>query len=864
MKTVSPPKSARFLLKKIIAESICDEVLGDMDELFERRVNEKGAFKAKMHYYKDTFLSIRNFKLRRKYQRQTPFTMYKNYLKIAYRNILKHKFHTFANILSLSIGLASVMLITLFVQQELSYDNFHTKGDRIHRLNKAVKRDGNITKNAESSGFFGPNMATEFPEVSQAVRVSQRNRATLTNKETNIKVNNLIYVDSNFFNVFDFELKRGNKNDVLVAPSSIVLTEKIATALFGNEDAVGKTILGMQGFTYTVTGIAADVPKNSHVQFDVLCSWETTVPNRGPLAISWMNNWYTQGLATYLLLEPGSQAKFVDEKLAAFEEKNIPERAEMYDFYLQPFEDVYLGSADVQFSPAMTGTKFLYILSSVAFAILLIAIFNYVNISTSKAANRSKEIGVRKVVGARKPQIIIQHLTESLLMVLIAAIISLFLLNAALPAFNAFTARALSMADISTSIILLFTGIVLFISFVSGIYPALIMSGFRAVQVLKGGGTGKAFGNTPRQVLITIQFIITIIMIASTIFISRQTAYMANKELGYDKENVLLTEFSDAIYENYEPFINDLISHNAITDYTLSQQTPRHSNWSNGVFPEGIQEKEIEARMFLVDDRFIDFYKIEIVEGRNFDRSVSSDQNGVIINEAMQALLDWENPVGRQVSMDEDGPMLTILGVVADFNFRSLHGTVQPMIMQPTARPYSLSIKTTNSNVADVISALEESWAKFEEREPLVYSFLEEDLAAFYESENNVFRAIMIFAVISIVISCFGLYGLTSYTVQRKFKEIGIRKVLGANEQAVIFLINKRFIITLTIALFVALPVSYYMMDQWLQGFAYRVSLGAGPFIVAIVVTLVITALTISLQTIKAARANPVKALRME
>ncbi len=864
MEEPKPPKIASGLLKWFISEAIFDEVHGDLLELYRARLDSKGLLIASLYFYKDVVLSLRNVPLRRNYRTQNSTAMFKNYFKIAYRNILKHKFYTLANTISLSIGLASVMLITLFVQQELSYDNFHENGPRIYRLNKLVDRDGKITKNAESSGLFGPSLAEEFPEVSEVVRVSQRSRTTLNYKETNFKVNGALYVDDNFFEVFDFELKRGNPEEVLKLPMSVVLTERVATALFKNEDPIGKSIVGIRGLNYTVTGIAANCPKNSHIQFEMLTSWISTVPDRGPLSIGWMNNWYTQGLATYLMLEPSASPASVDSKLPAFEEKNIPERAEMYDFYLQPFEQVYLGSADVQFSPAMSGTKFLYILSSIALAILLIAVFNYVNISTSKAASRAKEIGIRKVVGALKRQIVIQHLLESFILVFLASLIGAFLVKTALPFFNEFTGRNILLTDISSSLVILTLIIILLIAVASGIYPAMIMSGFKPVQVLKGSISGKSFGNGPRQVLITFQFVITIVMIVCTIFISRQTAFMNNKNLGYEKENVLMTQFSDAIYYNHEPFINELVKDNSITDYALSQQTPKWSNASNSYYPDGIREKEVEARTFSIDDRFLKFYQMEIVQGRGFDRNISSDLTTAVINETMMEKLGWDQPIGRQLGQGGDDPALTIIGVVKDFNFRSLHREVEPIVMEMTSRPYSLALKTRPDNVKEVIGALERTWEKFENREPLVYSFLEEDLKARYDSENNVFKAISIFAVISILISCFGLYGLTSYTVQQKIKEVGIRKVLGAKESAVIYLINRRFGITLLIALLIAIPVSYTMMNAWLQGFAYRIDLGMSPFALAILITALITSLTISFQTIKAARANPVKALRTE
>jgi putative ABC transport system permease protein len=863
MKNIQPPKLAQFLLRKIIASSICNEVLGDLQELFERRLKKKGPFVAKTYYYKDALLSIRNLRLRRKYKQQNEFAMYKNYFKVAYRNILGNKFQSLANTLSLSIGIASVLIIILFVQSELSFDNFHQKSERLYRLNKVVNSGAGKTKNDESSGLFGKGMVDEFPEVQSATRFEQRGSVVFTYKENSIKVKEAVYADANFFEVFDFQLKEGDKSKVLQRSSTVVLTEATAAAIFGSEDPIGKVVTGVGNVEYQVTGIADDPPKNSHIQFDLLISWETTVPEKGPLSINWMNNWMSQGITTYLLLKPEALVESVNDKLSAFEVNHIPDRAERYDFYLQPFTDIYLGSSDIQFSTSMTGTKFIYILSTVALAILLIAIFNYINISTSKATMRSKEVGVRKVVGARKNQLILQHLLESFIMVLIASGIGFLLAKIGLPFFNEFTSRSLSFTDVGSEFILTSIILVVSLAIISGIYPALIVSNFKSIGMAKSTNSAHGKGNVARQFLIGVQFIVTVVMIAATVIISRQSEYMQSVDLGYVGDNVLMTELSDAIYYNSEPFVNALKANKYTSDFTMSQQTPVMSNIGYSVYVDGQTDKEVDVRIFRTDERFIDFYQMEVLAGRNFNESISTDSAAVIINRTMFENTGWDDAIGKRLRIGS-GPLVSVIGVVEDFNFRSLHSTVDPIVIQITKRPYNVGIKVSGNNQAEVIKALEEIWFEFEPREPISYSFLEQEVADFYKGENNVFKAIMIFAVISILISCFGLYGLTSHTVQRKFKEIGIRKVLGASEGNVILLINQKFIIIMLLSLAVSIPISYTVMGQWLESFAYRIKLDAFPFVLAIGITFAITMVTISIQTIKAARSNPVKALRTE
>lgn len=863
MKVHRPPRLALIMLKWIMPEAIYDDVSGDLVELFHWRIKRMSLFKARLYFVKDTLFSMRNISLRRKVSHKNSTAMFKNYFKVAYRNIVRHKFYSFANTFSLAFGIASTLLIALFVKSELSFDDFHTKSEQLYRLNKYVNSESGVTKSDESSGLFGPTMVEEFPEVLAAMRYEGAGNVALTNKEKSIRVPRVSYVDGNFFEVFDFKLLEGNPADALVRPSTLVLTESTAFALFGDENPINQVVRAMGGFDYIVTGIVANPPKNSHIQFNALASWSTTVPGVGPLNRQWMNNWGTQGISTYLLLAPSSDVTALEAKLPTFEQKHMPERAERYDMYLQPFSDIYLKSADITFSKAMTGTRFIYVLASVALAILLIAIFNYVNISTAKATVRSKEVGVRKVIGARRKQLILQHLVESLVMVLLATVIGGVLVALALPTFNEFTSRTLALTDIDTMMSLTMIGLILLITLVSGIYPALMIAGFKTINVLKGSGNNQQ-GNLARQLLITFQFVITIVMIAATAMISRQTNFIQSVDLGYNNENVLMTEFSDAIYEDRGPFVEALKANQYTSDFALSQQTPVMSNIGYSVFLGGLEENEVDVRLFRIDDKFIDFYDMNLLAGRNLDREIVTDRTAVVINETMLKLTGWDEPIGKTMRIGSDGPLFTVIGVVEDFNFRSLHSEVQPIVMQGTNRPYSLSIKVTEATRADAVQALQDIWMKHEPSEPLSYSFLEDDLAAFYDNENNILQAIMIFAVISILISCFGLYGLTAFTVERKFKEIGIRKALGAGESSILYMINKRFMIITMIAFALAMPLAWYLITQWLQGFAYRAPLGADVFLIALSVTVFITVATISLQTLKAARTNPVKALRME
>jgi len=863
MKNRKPPLIARKLLKWLIAESIYDEVIGDLNELFDLRKQQQGLAVARWYFLKDTFLSIRNFRLRRKSKSQNTTAMYKNYFKIAYRNMLRHKFYSTANILSLSFGIASALLIVLFIKSEVSFDKFHENATQLYRLNKVNNGNSGAIKNSESSGSFGPTMLEEFPEVEAVVRYENWGSMVFTHGDKNLRVEEISFAEENFLEVFDFKLIRGNAAEVLKGTTSIVLTESTAAALFGTVNPINQFVKGMNGVDFMVTGILEDVPQNSHLQFDALISWNATVPGTGPLSVNWMNNWNTQGISTYLMLKPGADVAAVHTKLPAFEEKHIPERAERYDFYLQPFADIYLHSADIQFSEAMTGTRFIYVMASIALAILLIAIFNYVNISTSKATLRAKEVGVRKVVGARRSQLIWQQLSESFLVVMLATIIGAVLTYGAMPFFNEFTGRSLSFDLIDGQLLFIIALLIPVVVLASGIYPAMMVAGYRAVTVLKSTASVRAGGNSARQVLITLQFVITMVMIVGTFMISRQTQFMHTADLGYNKNNVLMTELSDGLYADREAFVNALKANQYTSNLSMSQQTPKMSNIGYSVYPDGVKEREMSARLFRVDQQFIELYEMEMLAGRNFNEEISSDNRSAIINQTMLEQSGWEDPIGKTIGIgDED--LYQVIGVVDDFNFYSLHKEVEPIVMQTTERPYSVSIKVSEATRQQAIKALEDIWLEHETREPLSYTFLEDDLAAFYDNESNILQAIMIFAIISVVISCFGLYGLTAFTVERKLREVGIRKVLGAGEMSVIFLINKRFLMVLLIALCLGVPAGYYLMDLWLQGFAFRVSMGAEPFIMATAVLLSITLLTVSLLTVRAARMNPANVLRAE
>ncbi|HMB93897.1 MAG TPA: ABC transporter permease, partial [Rhodothermales bacterium] len=598
--------------------------------------------------------------------------MLRNYFRVAFRNLRKHTGYTFINVVGLTVGIACCVMIMLFVQSELGFDRFHANADRLYRLNKVVTpQTGGTERHVISSGPMGPTLAADYPEVEQAVRVLPWfDEILTTHGETSIKLETTVFVDSNFFDVFSFELLRGDPNTALAAPLSMVLSEETARAFFGNEDPMGQTLIGLNGFEFTITGIAKNPPANSHLTYDALASWSSLVPGNGGLDFGWLTSWFPQAIYTYLLLTPDADPAALEAKLPDFMQRHFAERVDQYTLYLQPLSSIYLDSADLLHSRnvRMGNRTYVHVFSIIAVLILLIACINFMNLSTARATKRAREVSMRKVLGANRGQLIRQFLGESFLTTALALVLAVGLVELTLPAFRTFTGKALASGVWQNPLMLLgLVGVLLVVGLLAGAYPAFVLSGFRPVRVLKGGGLRESQGAMPRKVLVTMQFTISIALIVGTLVVYRQMDYVLSKDLGFEKEQVVVLHIENtAISDQFEAFKRTLLDHPRITQAAGSNRVPGQGMMSFGINPEGLAQDEswTAAAIRLDDFDLLETYDMELVAGRYFDPHYPTDStSAVVINEALARSLGWDDPVGKRLDSPGEVEAGTVIGV---------------------------------------------------------------------------------------------------------------------------------------------------------------------------------------------------------
>ncbi len=797
--------------------------------------------------------------------------MLRSYLLTALRHFNRDKLHASINVLGLGLGLMVSLLALVFMLDEQSFDTFHTKADRLYRINKfRIDGDDVTTPNAESSGLYGPGMKDEFPEVEEYVRYQPwYNSIVLSynNQHIELKEQESVFVDNSFFEVFDFELVRGVENDVLTRPSTIVLTEELAQALFGQEDPIGKSVTGMNGIDFEVTGISKEAPRNSHIQFKALISFSTTTPQLGQLNFEWMNNWHTQTLTTYVLLRTGSDANAIREKLVDFTRKHIPKRADSYSFYLQPFNELYLTGNVVQYHRmAKTGSsQYVSLFGIIAGFILFIACTNYINISTSKSSKRSREVGMRKTLGANKIQLVKQFLGESLVTTALAAVLAVVMIYMAIPLFNDLAGKSLAYSLLlKREIVVAAFILVVLVSIIAGGYPAFVLSAFRPSEVLKPSSKSKIGYHWGRYVLITFQLIISVMMISGTLIVFRQLDFMMSKDLGFDKDHILVIPLTAGMIAKGEMIEQEAARHSSVITTSLGRMALGGGSSSTFVQPEGFPPDQVEIRMFPVDFNFKNTYGLSMQGGRFFDENIASDSNALVINEALVNQLEWNDPIEKTIKFQGDPIAYPIIGVVKDFNYRSLHKEVEPLVMwiSPNNRR-NLSIRF-NGNLAELLVHLEMVWKEFENRYPFQYYFVDEAFAKAYESDQKLLGTVVVFSSLSIIIACLGLYGLVSFTIEQRTKEFGIRKIMGATVSGLNFMVNRKFILMVLVASAFAIPAAIYFTDGWLNSFAYKIDPGIGVFVLSVGIVLIVTLSAVSIQALRAASINPASALRYE
>lgn len=795
--------------------------------------------------------------------------MLKNYLTVTIRNLKNQRFYTFINVAGLAVGMACGLLILLFVQDERSYDQFHTNADRLYRLNKLVTpTEGETEHTAITSGLMGPTMVTTYPEVEAAVRVLPWFDAVLTQRgETRINMEDVVFADSNFFQVFDFTLLQGDPSTVLQAPSSIVLTETMAQIFFGESNPIGQTLTGLNDLTYTVTGISADPPINSHLTYNALVSWSTTVPGQGPLNFAWMNRWITQVNYTYILLTPSTDVPGLEAKFGDFMQSFFPQRAGQYHLYLQPFNDLYLGSSDLLYTRGLRQGNATYVIAFSAIAVLLIVIacINFMNLTTARATKRAKEVGVRKVLGAYRSDLARQFLGEAILLSLLALSVALLLTEAALPFFNNFTGKRLALGLVRTpSLLMVLVVLALILGTLSGLYPALFLSSFRPASVLKGGWKGSTkSGELPRKVLVTFQFAITIALLVGTAVVFRQMDFIQTKNLGYQDDQVVVLPSVN----QPEAFKEALLQNTTIQHVTSSGSVPGLGTMSFSIRADGKAETESwTAHIYPVDYDYLETYQMKMVEGRFFSEAFATDATeAMIINETMVRSLGWDDPIGRRLDVPGERETGVVIGVIEDFHNLSLHQAVDPMVLYVEPRRLNiLSVKVQAAAIPEALAHMEAVSQTIMPETPFRYYFLDEAFAQQYATEQRTMETLGLFSILTIFIACLGLFGLATFTAEQRTKEIGVRKVMGATVPTLVLLLTKDFARLVVIALVLAAPVAYLLMSRWLEAFVYRIDIGLGVFIIAGATALALALFTVSYQSIRAALGDPVKALRYE
>jgi putative ABC transport system permease protein len=798
--------------------------------------------------------------------------MFKNYLKIAFRNISKQKVYSFINITSLAIGLSCCMLILLYIQYEFSYDKYHDNAQYIYRA---------VREHQESSVWYNSSehplaaaLKEDFPEVIKATRVKSNDEYGVV--EYNSKLFNedgIYYADQDFLEIFSFPLVSGDRHAALKEPFSVLLTEEMAKKYFGSEDPVGQILrikvwYGDEKFDYTIRGVFKNIPKNSHFTFDFLLSYNTLYSLKYGGRDS-VETWSYYEPKTYIQLEPHANPADLEGKFPAFLKKYKGKESESEKLHLQPLTDIHLGG-NLRFElETNNDMKNIFLFSAIAFFIMLIACLNYVNLSVARSAKRAVEVGMRKVVGAHKSQLVKQFLGESMVFSLLALMISVLLVDLALPVFGSLIDRNLtSSLFLDLDMLFVFLGIAVLIGFLSGSYPSFIISSFHPIQILKGtlriGSKSSVFF---RNSLVVVQFVVSIVLIVCTIVIHNQLSYIKNRNLGFDKEQIITVYTMDRNLErNTEPLKQELMNYPGITGVSVSLDLPSTVRRSSTIkWVEQGEERELGMSYSFVDFDFFNVYDIGIVEGRTFSEDFSLDKTqAIVINETAARELGWENPVGRQLTLQ--GQERMVIGVINDFHFHSLHQEIDPLVFMYHGNwqiDY-FSIKVRPSDISSTIGFIEEKFKKFSPEFPFQYAFLDERIDRIYKAEQKLGQSFNIFTLIALAIACLGLIGLASFISEQKRKEISIRKILGADVQSILVLVSREYVKCIAVAAVIAWPVGYLIMDRWLQNFVYRTSLGVGVFVLSGVLAFAFAMLTVSYQSIKAAVSNPVDSLRYE
>jgi len=867
---IQPPEFFLRFFRWFSDPSVREDIEGDLTEMFQREAISGNVKKARLQF---SFNVIRLFRpgIIKKIGSSTSFNsspMFKNYFITSVRSLMRNKGFSIINIVGLAVGLATFSLISFYVYNELSFDRYHKNSDRIFRIVENLRTENELLLQSTSSPPMGPRMLKDFPEVESYVRFQNWNLLVSRNGISYYEPESYI-ADSTVFDVFSFHLLKGDQKTALREPYSIVLTETMAKKYFANEDPIGQT-LKMDNDNFKVTGVMEDVPVNSHFRFSNLISFSTWSSNSNNKDGE-DNGWFWNGFHTYVLMRDESSVDKVHAKMKGFIDRNI-EKGGMYyeDLPLQSLTEIYMAPQRSWENGTRGSKNNVYILSIIAVFILLIACFNYVNLATARASRRLKEVGLRKSLGALRRMLIAQFLGESIIVTCIAAVLAMLLAWIALPSFQTLIESQLSFAILPDGWIVAGVAllIILIIGVLAGAYPALIISGFQPLQIFRPATKGIYSHHNFRKVLVAIQFVISIMLVAGTFLVYDQLNLVRNQDLGFNKNAMLvvLTNGDSAIVNHFDAIKNELRSVKGVKMVTGSGSVPGQSTNNQYTQIEMTDGKMSPTNINhnYVDHDFLETYDIKLLSGRNFSREVKADDTtAYLINETAVKDFGWtpENAIGKQVQGRYRGK---IIGVMKDFNYRSLHGKIEPLLIPLTNYPTRMSIRIEENDLTSTVERVEKKWSELVPHLPFAYSFLDIDFDRQYKADQQLGKVAGVFTGLAMLIGCLGLLGLTSFAVERRTKEIGIRKVLGASVSNVILLIAKEFIWLIVAAMVVATPITWYLIQQWEQNFTLQAVINPLRFIMAGLAVLTVAWVTISFLSFRAATANPTRALRTE
>jgi len=807
--------------------------------------------------------------------------MIKSYIKTAFRNLMKNKGFTFINVFGLTLGLATCLLIIFYVFDELSYDRYNTKAGRIYRINNEIKFGGMENSYAVTAAPAAAALKADFPEIEQVARFRNRGGNQVRKGTQDIQEDRMVYADNSIFDVFTLPMLQGDPSKALVAPHTMVITEDIAKKYFNRVNVVGEALTINDSIRYKITGVIQNIPPQSHFHVDFFMSMPTIAESRE-------TTWFNNNFSTYVLLKPGADPEAFRKKLHAFIERHCSAELQAvlhmdfttfeknggyFRYNTIPLTDIHLRSASIDEMEPNGNISYVYIFSATAIFILLIACVNFMNLSTARSASRAKEVGVRKVLSSPRKALVAQFLTESIMVTLAGAVLAVLAAWGFLGLFNQISGKQLVVTgQILGWLLPAMLVIIIVVGCLAGSYPALFLSGFQPIQVLKGKLAGGFKGSGLRSILVVVQFAISIFLIVGTLVIGNQLRYIQNKDLGYKRDHVLVVQNTWALGNAAKTFKDEVKRIAGVQQASLSNALPTDLNTnSSSYFKTAVpdQKRAVLTYNWSVDEDFIPTLGIKMAAGRNFSKEMATDTAAVVINEAFAKLLGYADPVNQPIYEPADATLtktvrLNIIGVVKDFNFKSLRDNVSPMLFNFNQGSSNLSVRVNSEDIPALLDAVRNRWKELSPNRQFSYTFLDQNFDALYRAEQRTGAISIAFTTLAIIIACLGLFGLAAYAAEQRTKEIGIRKVLGASISTIVGMLSKDFIRLVLVAIAIAVPLGWWAMHGWLQGFAYRQNIQWWVPAVAAASAILIAFLTISFQSVKAALTNPVKSLRSE